>query len=37
MAQLLARSVAAPVPAPAAAPDEGGPAGAGGATPDADG
>ena len=37
VAQLLARSVATPVPAPAAAPDEGGQAGTGGATPDADG
>jgi Fe-S oxidoreductase len=37
VAQLLARSVATPVPPPAAAPDEGGQAGAAGATPDADG
>ena len=37
VAQLLVRSVATPVPAPAATTDEGGPAGADGATPDADG
>jgi hypothetical protein len=37
VAQLLARSVATPVPAAAPVPDEGSQAGAGGAAPDTDG